>query len=168
MPVTTTAPTTGGSLDGFVLGYLPAGATHSGPDSHYNATVGPDGLRNPGPAPAAGEPGASVSMRRFTEAGQSASWFFVSVLRPFAGQQADPSEAQMTRWLTQGLVSRAARAEPFEVDAGRAYLLEHEGTEATSHSLVIAAPSGAVLTVEGAASLTAAELRRIAMAIVPG
>jgi hypothetical protein len=137
--VTTTASTTGASLDGFVLGYLPAGATHSGPDSHYNATVGPDGLRNPGPAPAAGEPGASVSMRR-----------------------------QMTRWLTQGLVSRAARAEPFEVDAGRAYLLEHQGTEATSHSLVIAAPSGAVLTVEGAASLTAAELRRIATAVVPG
>jgi len=166
--VTTTAPATAASLDGFEFGYLPAGATSSGLDSHYTATVGPDGLRNPGPPPAPGEPGAAVSMRRFTEAGESGSWFFVSVLRPFAGQRADPSQEQMTRWLTQGLVSRADRAEPFEVDAGRAYLLEHRGTEVTSHSLVITAPSGAVLTVEGAASLTAAELRRIATAVVPG
>jgi hypothetical protein len=167
--VTATASTEEARLDGFVLGYLPAGAIRAGADSHYTAAVGPNGLRNPGPPPAEGEPGASVAIRRFTAAGQgNGSWMFVSVLRPFAGTRAGPSEAEMTRWLAQALVSRADRAEPFEVAAGRAYLLEHHGTEATSHSLVLTAPSGAILTVEGAASLTSAELRRIATGVVPG
>jgi hypothetical protein len=164
IPATTTERA---ELDGFLFGYLPPVAVPAGVDSHYTAAVGPDGLGNPGSPPAAGEPSATVAMRRFTAAGQGdGSWMFVSVLRPLTGSRAETT--QIGGWLTQALVSRADRAEPFDVAAGRAYLLEHQGTEATSHSLVITTPGGTILTVEGAASLTAVELRRIAMGVVPG
>jgi hypothetical protein len=147
-------------IDGFVLGYLPAGVRRNGPDGFYTAGIGPEGLRSDSPAPAEGEPSVAVTMRRLTLAPGNHS-MFVTVLRPQTGTRSAMSAEQMGGWLAEDAGAND-RAESFPVPAGRAYLIIHRGTEVTTASLVIAAPNGVVVMVEGHASLTVDELRRIA------
>jgi hypothetical protein len=147
-------------IDGFTLGYLPAGARRDGPDGFYTAAVGLDGLRYDAPAPAAGEPGVAVTMRRFTLAPNNRS-LFVTVLRPQAGFRSATSAEQIGGWLMDDAGANDP-AESFPVPVGRAYLITHHGTEVTTTTLVIAAPNGVVVMVEGQAPLAADELRRIA------
>jgi hypothetical protein len=147
-------------IDGVVFGYLPPGARRDGPDSFYTAAVGPEGLRNDGPAPSAGEPSVAVTMRRFALAPGDLS-MFVSVLRPQPGPPTGPSSEQMGAWLLKW--ARADdRAESFAVRVGQAYLIPNRGTEVTTTSLVVALPNGVVVVVEGEAGLPVDELRRIA------
>jgi hypothetical protein len=165
-PVASSIPAAGPSLDGFVLHYLPPGATPVGGDSYYTAPVGPQGLVNQGSAPAPGGPSASVTMRRFTST--DISDIFVSVLRPSPTNPSGTSPAQVTTWLTDGAVRNGDRTDSFDVPAGPAVLLDNVGNQGTTHTLVITATEGAVIVVEGAGSLSADELRRIAAGVAPG
>ena len=153
------------TLDGFVLGYLPAGATRVEPDSFYVAAVGPQGLANDGSAPAPGQPSATVRIRAFTS--REVSSIFVSVLRPVPGAGVTVPAAQVTSWLTGWALGSAPRIGPLPVPAGQAYLLDDAGSEGTTHRLVIAAGDGAVIVVEGSGSLSVEELRRVAAGVAP-
>lgn len=168
-PATTAASTAtssaGRALDGFLLGYLPAGATQAGPDSSYVAAVGPQGLVNDGPAPTPGQPAATVRMRALTSS--DVSRVFVSVLRPVPVAGATVPAAQVTSWLTGWALGTAARTGPFPVPAGQAYLLDDAGSEGTTHRLVIVAGDGAVIVVEGSGPLSDDELRRVAAGVAP-
>jgi hypothetical protein len=150
-------------IDGFLLGYLPAGARRDGPDGFYTAAVGRDGVRDDAPAPAAGEPGVAVTMRRFTIAPNNRS-LFVTVLRPQTGFRSTTSAEQIGGWLVADAGAND-RTESFPVPVGRAYLVTYHGTEVTTTTLVIAAPQGVMVMVEAQAPLAVDELRRIAQGV---
>ena len=157
-------PSAGGTvLDGFRITRLPDGVVRAGTDSTYTAAVTEKGLRNDGPAPAAGEPAASVTMRRY-DRGVGVG-LFVTVLRPQPGTDPAVGATQigerLARWASQG----GTPVRTFDVPAGTARLLAHVGSEATTHEVVITTQSHVVITIEGSAAFTAAELDAVARGI---
>jgi hypothetical protein len=165
---TSASPSTSGSpvgtvLDGFRITQLPEGAAQTGPDSIYTAAVTDKGLRNDGSSPAAGEPKASVTMRRF-DRGPGVG-LFVTVLRPHPGTDPAVDAAQiadrLARWASRGGTSTGA----FDVPVGTARLLVEAGSTTTGHRVVITTPDHVVMTIEGNAAFTTAELETVARGI---
>jgi hypothetical protein len=129
----------------------------AGPDSYYTAAVTAAGLRNDGAPPAAGEPSASVTMRRFERT--TGAGLFVTVLRPWS----DPARAgsRLTRWATHG----DPPIRTLGVPVGTARVVASAGTEVTTYQIVVSTPDHVVLTIEGAASVRLAELVEVARGI---
>jgi hypothetical protein len=160
-------PSTSGSpvgtvLDGFRITQLPDGAAQAGSDSTYTAAVTDKGLRNDGSTPAAGEPKASVTMRRF-DRGPGVG-LFVAVLRPHPGTDPGVGTAQIADWLTRWAAEGTSTG-AFDVPVGTARLLVQAGSTTTAHRVVITTPDHVVITIEGNAAFTAAELETVARGI---
>ncbi len=161
-PAAASASAVGAPLDGFRIGHLPPGAAQSGADSTYTAAVTADGLRNDGPAPAPGEPRASVTMRRFDGAGAS---LFVTVLRPDPTGDPAVGAAEIGDRLLRWASKDEQPIRTFDVPAGTAQLFTDVGTEITTHEVVIATPDHVVVTVSGTARHTVADLEAVARGI---
>ena len=162
-PSAARASTAGAMLDGFRITRLPDGVVRAGTDSTYTAAVTENGLRNDGPAPAAGEPKASVTMRRFDRA--AGVGLFVTILRPQPGTDPAVGATQIGERLARWASAGAAPVRTFDVPAGTARLLAHVGSETTTHEVVITTPGHVVITIEGNAAFTPAELDAVARGI---
>ena len=154
---------TGTVLDGFRITRLPDGAVQAGPDSTYTAAVTENGLRNDGAVPAAGEPKASVTMRRFDRG--TGVGLFVTVLRPEPGTDPAVGAAQVGDWLARWASEGGTSVRTFDVPAGTARLLAHVGSETTSYQVVITTPAHVVITIVGNAAFTVAEIEGMAQGI---
>ena len=148
-------------LDGYAFGYLPPGVTAAGPDGQDSARLTEAGLDREGRQPAAGETGATITMRWFTRANQG-SVLFLTVLRPVPGAGLATSREVLLGWIVDWLAAPASRLAPsYSVPVGTAYLVEHRGTEVTTFSLIVVT-NDAVIPIEGPSSLTPDVLRQIA------
>ena len=151
------------TLDGFHVTRLPEGAVPAGADSTYTAAVTEQGLRNEDPAPAAGAPKASVTIRRFNRG--AGVELYVTVLRPEPGTDPAVGAAQIGDWLARWAVQGGTLVRTLDVPAGTARVLADVGSETTSHRVVISTPGHDVITIEGNAAFTAAELETVARGV---
>jgi hypothetical protein len=147
-------------LDGFKIGYVPAGLTAMGRDSWYTASVGPRGLA-PG-APAPGEPGAEVSLRIF-ERPTSGMWIWISVLRPVGSAAAGTT--LIRDWLLAWSVGGGRLIAASDMPAGPARVYADAGTETTTHQVIIVGGQETVIAVSGAGVVPVSELVRVAHGI---
>ncbi|MBM2615440.1 hypothetical protein JIG36_07660 [Actinoplanes sp. LDG1-06] len=148
-------------LDGFRIGYIPAGLHASDRDDSSTRYVGENFLRELGSmAPYLGEPTATVSTRYYLR-DDGGKWLWITVLRPLEpSNRAD--RATTTRWLAGSQTAGAEITESFTVPAGAAVLTTMAGTEVTTHDIVITTPDGVVLTVGANGGLPIEELRAVA------
>jgi len=147
-------------LDGFRIDRLPAGVHAVLPDSWRTCAVSAVPYDCPDPRP--GDPTAGNSARRFDRGVGMYLW--VIVLRPEATTPA-ADRAQITAWLRGWTTADRTPVETFDAPAGRAQVLAGAGSEATFYSVAITTGDGVVISISGAAGLTVADLKDIAMGI---
>jgi hypothetical protein len=148
----------GSALDGYVVTSLPRGAVRAGEDSFYTARVTDKGLVNDGTGPGLGDPGASVTMRRYDRTDGAS--FFVTVMRPVTGDAATVG-AQLLTGATAGVTPAAT----FDTSIGTAQLFRSVGAEITTHRAVVTTPEHVVITVEGNGKARAPEIQDMAQNI---
>ena len=148
----------GSALDGYAITRLPQGTARAGDDSFSTARVTDKGLVNDGAGPAPGDPGASVTMRRYDRADGAS--FFVTVMRPVTGDAATVGARLLT-----GATAGATPTATFDTPIGTARMFSSIGTETTTHRTVVATPDHVVLTVEGNGRARASEIRDLAQSI---
>jgi hypothetical protein len=149
-------------LDGFRIGYLPAGVRAVPPDSWRTCAV--SAKPHDCPDPHGGDPTAGTYSRRFDKG--VGMWMWITVLRPEATTPT-VGRAQITQWLAGWETSGTSPVETFDAPAGPAQVLATVGSEGTLHSVVITTGDGVVISVSGAAGLTITELKKVATNLTP-
>lgn len=155
-PVTPSDP----PLDGFRIDRLPAGVHAVRPDSWRTCAMSAVPYDCPDPRP--GDPTAGNAARRFDRGVGVYLW--VLVLRPETTTPA-ADRAQITAWLNEWATADRTPIETFDAPAGRAQVLASIGSEVTVYSVAITTGDGVVISISGAAGLTVADLKDVAMGI---
>lgn len=152
----------GRPLDGFKIGFVPAGLRADPRDSVATVVVAQNRLTQKAPGP--GDPTATVSTRRYERAnGGSAIW--LTVLRPQRTTTAAGPQL-ILRWLAGSRTAGRPVLETLDVPVGGAQLVAHQGTETTTHDVVITG-DGAVISVMGDGRVPAGTLKQIATGLSP-
>jgi hypothetical protein len=152
----------GRPLDGFRTGFVPADLRADPRDSVATVVVAQNRLTEAAPGP--GDPAATVSTRRYVRAnGGAAIW--LTVLRPQRTTTAAGPQL-ILQWLAGSRTAGRPVLETFDVPVGGAVLVAHQGTETTTHDVVITG-DGYVISVMGDGRVPAGTLKQIATGISP-
>ncbi|WP_328470194.1 hypothetical protein OHA21_03880 [Actinoplanes sp. NBC_00393] len=160
------APTPRASVDGFEIGYLPAGLRLDGPSGGAAYVIEKDRLRTDRPASGRDEPTAAMTMHRYVSNDVGASRLWITVSRP-EQTTAAVDATLITRWLVGFHTAGTELADEYDVPAGLARLIKHVGSETTVSEVVITAAGGAVISVSGPGTMPAAEIQAVAEGLRP-
>jgi len=154
-------------LDGYRVTVVPTGL-RVGVSGNGSASyaVSKDRLHNDGTVPASSDhPTATTTLRTYVlPNGSNGLW--ISVLRP-ERTTAEADRAQITEWLTGWTIGEAEVIDTFALPAGRAALTRFEGSEASTHEVVIRTPDGVVIAVGGNGTVPVVDLMAVAAGVLP-
>jgi hypothetical protein len=153
-------------LDGYRVTFVPGGLRVGVPgNGTASYPVSKDHLHNDGSAPASEHPTATTALRMYVRP-DGANWLNISVLRP-ERTTAQADRAQVTTWLTGWAVKGTDVIESYGIPAGRAQLTRFVGSEVTVHKVVITAPDGAVIIIDGNGAVPVADFKAVAAGLLP-